>query len=34
MSVIEFTPSAPVEGQGYAINWDTAETRVKENPIP
>ena len=30
MSVIEFTPSAPVEGQGYAINWDTAEQRVSE----
>ena len=30
MSVIDFDSSAPVEGQGYAINWDTAEQRVTE----
>ena len=30
MSVMQFTSPAPVEGQGYGINWDTAEQRVQE----
>ncbi len=30
MSVMQFSQNAPVEGAGYAINWDTVDARYNE----